>query len=43
MTNAQQIRQQEALKKASVLAEALPWLIKFQESVVVIKCWKRHD
>ena len=37
MTNAQQIRQQEALKKASVLAEALPWLIKFQESVVVIK------
>jgi acetylglutamate kinase len=37
MTNAQQSRQQEALKKASVLAEALPWLIKFQESVVVIK------
>ena len=37
MTNAQQLRQQEALKKASVLAEALPWLIKFQESVVVIK------
>ena len=37
MTNTQQIRQEEALQKASVLAEALPWLLKFQESIVVIK------
>jgi acetylglutamate kinase len=31
------IRQEEALKKAAVLAEALPWLLRFQESIVVIK------
>lgn len=31
------IRQVEALKKAAVLAEALPWLLKFQDSIVVIK------
>ncbi len=37
MTNTQQIRQAEALQKAAVLAEALPWLLKFQESIVVIK------
>jgi acetylglutamate kinase len=37
MTNTQQIRQEEALQKAGVLAEALPWLLKFQESIVVIK------
>jgi len=37
MTNTQQIRQEEALQKAAVLAEALPWLLKFQESIVVIK------
>lgn len=37
MTNFQQIRQEEALQKAGVLAEALPWLLKFQESIVVIK------
>lgn len=32
-----EIRQDEALVKAGVLAEALPWLLKFQESIVVIK------
>ena len=37
MTNTQNIRQEDALKKAAVLAEALPWLLKFQESIVVIK------
>ena len=37
MTNIQNIRQEDALKKAAVLAEALPWLLKFQESIVVIK------
>ena len=37
MTNTQQIRQEVALQKAAVLAEALPWLLKFQESIVVIK------
>lgn len=37
MTNTQNIRQEHALKKAAVLAEALPWLLKFQESIVVIK------
>lgn len=31
------IRQEDALKKAAVLAEALPWLLRFQESIVVIK------
>ena len=37
MTKKQEIRQEDALKKAAVLAEALPWLLKFQESIVVIK------
>jgi len=37
MTNTQNIRQEDALKKAAVLAEALPWLLKFQDSIVVIK------
>ncbi|MFM1985808.1 MAG: hypothetical protein RIS18_25 [Actinomycetota bacterium] len=37
MKNQTQIRQSEALQKAAVLAEALPWLLKFQDSIVVIK------
>lgn len=37
MKNQTQIRQTEALQKAAVLAEALPWLLKFQDSIVVIK------
>jgi len=37
MNTSNQIRQEQALAKASVLAEALPWLIKFQEAIIVIK------
>ena len=37
MIKKQEIRQEDALKKAAVLAEALPWLLKFQEAIVVIK------
>ena len=31
------MNQKEALMKAGVLAEALPWLLKFQDCIVVIK------
>jgi acetylglutamate kinase len=37
MNKIQNIRQEEALSKAAVLAEALPWLLRFQDAVVVIK------